>query len=226
MEKLLKENHGFSLLEILIAMVLMVAILGLSLNASFSSKDTLDKEVSGLERALRFMNDEAVLKNKVVRLHLQLDKNPQEYSVEYGPSDSFILPSQSETETVVTDLEEDKAKKKEINDTNLKFNKIIEFQDSNSILNDSIKIIGVAKSTDKKIYVNGDISIYAFPTGEREDSLLLIASDEDVVSLKINGFSNKIKKENYPLEKNSELELEAKYELKSKEIFEKWQKEK
>ncbi|RPJ66206.1 MAG: prepilin-type N-terminal cleavage/methylation domain-containing protein, partial [Alphaproteobacteria bacterium] len=103
---LLKNNQGFTLIEILVALVLMALVLGITISSPFSSRDDLDKDVNSIERAIRYMSDEAALKNAVIRFHLLLDTDPQEYAVEYGPSDSFILPPKPEFETSVESKEE------------------------------------------------------------------------------------------------------------------------
>lgn len=192
----------------------------------FSSRVDLDKEVNSLERAIRFMSDEAALKNAVIRLHFMLNKEPQEYSLEYGPSDSFILPPKPEFETKVETKEEEEKKKKELKNLNLKFNKIAEFQEKNSELPDDIKIIGVATPQSEKLQMLGEVSIYAYPTGEKDEALVIVGNDEDIISIKVNPFSMKVEHQIYPLGKTTEKELIEKQQEKASEIFEKWKKEK
>jgi len=224
--KSLNNEQGFTLIEILVALFLIVLVTSLALNGPLSSRSTLDKEVNSLERAIRFMTDEAALKNTVIRLHFFLDKEPQEYALEFGPSDSFILPPKSEFETKVETKEEEDIKKKEVKNLNQKFNKIAEFQESNSELPTNIKVIGVATPQSEKLQMAGEVSIYAFPTGEKDDALVLVASDEDIISIKVNPFSMKLEHQAYSLGKTTEKELLEKQQQKAKEIFEKWQKEK
>lgn len=221
----LKKNHGFTLIEILVAMVLMTIILAISLSGSYSSRDNLDKDVNSIERALRFMSDEAALKNVVVRLHFILDQRPQQYAVEYGPSDSFILPPSATNETKTVSLEEAEKSKNITKELNLKFNKVQEFQDSNYEMSDNIKIIGVGTSQSTKLQSSGEISTYTYPSGEKDNALVLIASDEDIISLKIDPFSMKIERQNHPLENTNSGDVGALQQAKAAEIFEKWQKE-
>lgn len=218
-------SRGFTLIEILVALLLIVLVLSLALNSPFSSRDDLDNQVKDLERAVRFMTDEAALKNAVVRLHFMLNKDPQEYAVEYGPSDSFILPPKPEFELVETKEEQEK-KKKELGKINLKFNKVSEFQEKNSELANNIKIIGVATPQSEKLQSQGEVSIYAYPTGEKDDALIIVGSDEDLVAIKINPFSMDITHKMYPLGEATAKELPEKQLEKAREIFEIWQKEK
>lgn len=223
-----KNDQGFTLIEILVALVLIAFILGISLNSPFSSRNDLDKDVNSIERAVRFMGDEAALKNTVVRLHLFLDKEPQEYVVEYGPSDNFILPPKSEFETKTESKEEEEKRKKQTKNLNLKFNRVAEFQEKNYEMASEIKVVGVATPQSEKMVTGGEVSIYAFPTGEKDDALVLVASDEDIIALKINAFTAKIDRESHPLGKNSkgEKDLGEIQRKKAQEIFEKWQNEK
>ncbi len=223
-----KQDQGFTLIEILVALVLIALVLSISISSPFSSRKDLDKEVNSIERAIGFMSDEATLKNAVIRIHFFLDKSPQEYAVEYGPSDSFILPTKPEFETKVESIEEEEKKKKDIKNLNLKFNKVTEFQEQNTELSSDIKIIGVGSSHSEKIQSHGEASLYAFPTGEKDEALVLLANDEDIISLKVNPFSMKIEKTTHPIGKTAanDNELATLQQIKAKEIFDKWLKEK
>lgn len=224
----LKNNQGFTLIEILVALVLIALVLGISISSPFSSRNDLDKDVNAIERAIRFMSDEAALKNAVIRLHFMLDKTPQEYAIEYGPSDSFILPPKPEFETKAESKEEEEKRKKEAKNLNMKFTKVTEFQDKNNEMTGEIKIIGIATPQSEKLQSFGEVSLYAFPTGEKDEALVLVGSDEDIISLKVNPFSMKIERETHPLGKptNGEKDLAELQNKRAAEIFEKWKKEK
>lgn len=220
-------SQGFTLIEILVALVLIAFILGISLNSPFSSRNDLDKDVNSIERAIRFMSDEAALKNTVIRLHFLLDKEPQEYAVEYGPSDNFILPPKPEFETKTESKEEEEKRQKETKNLNLKFNRVSEFQDKNYEMNSDIKVVGVGTPQSEKLQMKGEVSLYAFPTGEKDEALVLVASDEDIISLKVSAFTAKIERETFPLGKDvSGKDLAERQKKKAQEIFEKWQHEK
>jgi prepilin-type N-terminal cleavage/methylation domain-containing protein len=217
-------NQGFTLIEILVALVLIVLIMALAISNPFSSRGDLDKEVNSIERALRFMGDEAVLRNAVLRIHFILDREPQEYAVEYGPSDNFILPSAPKSEGGLETKDEENKKKKTLKDLNLKFNRVSEFSEKNSEISSNIKILGVANSQSEKVQNTGEVSLYAFPSGERDAALVIIASEEEVVTLKTNSFSPKIEREIIKIPKNNEKELIEYQNNLVKEIFLKWKK--
>jgi prepilin-type N-terminal cleavage/methylation domain-containing protein len=222
----LHNNQGFTLIEILIALVLVTLVMGIVISDPFSSRDQLDKDVNSIERSIRFMGDEAALKNAVVRLHFLLDKKPQEYAVEYGPSDSFILPSKADFETTVESKEEEENRKKEQKNLNLKFNKVVEFQDKNFEVSNNVSILGVATGNSAKLITKGEASIYSFPTGEKDEALVIIASDEAIITLRVNPFNVKVDRQSWPVKLRADKDLQASLEDQAKELFDKWQKEK
>lgn len=213
-------------MEILVALVLIVLVLGLTLSDSFSPNKALDEEVTKIERAVRFMSDEAALRNTVIRLHFLLDKEPQEYAVEYGPSESFVLPPSDEFETTTVSKEDEEKAKKATKDTNLKFNRIQEFQESNQEISSDVKIIGYGSSSSKKLKTTGEVSLYAFPSGEKDDAIIILATEESIVSLAVSAFNQKIDKKTYPLDNISNRDIKELQEDKAKEIFETWLKDK
>jgi prepilin-type N-terminal cleavage/methylation domain-containing protein len=223
--QLIKSNQGFTVIEILVALVLVVLVLSMALSDTFSGSSHLEDESEKIERALRFMGDEAALRNSVVRIHFILNRAPQEYAVEYGPSDSFILPPEPEYEASLSKEEQEKADA-ETKAVNLKFNKVQEYQDSNSQVAEDVKILGIGNSTSKRFKETGDIAVYAFPSGEKDDALILLADDDAIVSLELDAFSSKIEKRTHKLENLSNREITELQTQKAKEIFEEWIKNK
>ena len=225
-KKILKSNKGFTLIEILIAFVLILFVLSIAMSDAFNTSADLDTQSNDLERAVRFMSDEAALRNSVVRLHFMLDKAPQEYAIEYGPSDSFILPPVNEFETKTLSKEEEEKAAKATKEINMKFNKVQEFQESNTEVSDNVRILGVGNATSEKFTSTGEASIYSFPTGEKDDALILLANDEMVISLEVNPFNSKVEKKTFKLEPVGNKEINDLQTEKAKEIFETWLKDK
>ena len=185
-------DQGFTLIEILVALVLITLVLSLAISNPFSSRDDLDKEANDIERAMRFMSDESILRNAVLRINFILNKDPQEYAVEYGPSDNFILPSKPYVESTVESKDEEERKKKELKNLNLKFNRVSEFSEKNAEISTNIKILGIATLQAENIQMAGEASLYSFPSGERDAALVVIGSDEEIISLTTNSFTPKI----------------------------------
>ena len=223
--KLLLKNQGFTVIEILVALVLITLVMAVAISDPFNSSEDLYKEADGLERSIRFMGDEAALRNSVVRIHFLLDKEPQEYAVEYGPSDQFILPPEPEFETKSENLEEQEKQKKQTKEINLKFNKVQEFQESNTELRESVKILGIGLANSKYLKKSGDVSIYAFASGEKDDAIIILGNDESLISLEVDPFNQKIKRNTTKLELGNQTDINVAQEEKAKEIFEKWSRD-
>lgn len=225
LKKILKSNHGFTLIEILVAMVLIAIVLGLALPDTFNTAGHLDEQSDDIERAIRFMSDEAALRNSVIRMHFMLGKAPQEYAIEYGPSDSFVLPPESELEPTMLTKEEQEKADKETKEVNMKFNKVKEFQESNKEVSENVKILGIGNSSSQKLKTTGDASIYAFPTGEKDEAIIILGNEEKIISLETNAFNQKIEKKSYNIEAASNRDILDVQAEKAKEIFDKWEKD-
>ncbi len=225
-KKFLKSNQGFTLIEILVALALIAIFMTMAVSDSFNTSAHLDEETNNLERAIRFMSDEAALRNSVVRLHFMLDQAPQEYAIEYGPSDSFILPPVNEFETKTVSKEEEEKAVKLTKELNLKFNKIQEFQESNTEVSENVKILGIGNASSEKFISTGDVSIYSFPTGEKDEALILLANEDKVISLQVSAFNSKVERKSHPIGPVGNRELNDLLEEKAKEIFETWLKDK
>lgn len=221
LKNILKSNQGFSLIEILIALALIAIVTALTISNPFNSSRELDNEVNKLESAIRFMSDEAVLRNSVIRLHLLLDNSPQEYAVEFGPSDDFVIADESEENNTISPSEKEKLEKQG-KELNLKFNKVKEFQESNHSINENVRLIGIGNAYAKKLKTDGDVSLYTFATGEKDQAVVYLGNDSKIVALEVSPFSKKIKKNSYNLDdqKNTDI-IEAQKE-KAAELFSTW----
>ncbi|MBT3584986.1 MAG: hypothetical protein HN509_08770 [Halobacteriovoraceae bacterium] len=206
------------------ALFLIVIILTTVTNFTHSSRLDLDKALDNLERAVRFSGDEATLRNAIVRIHFILDEAPQEYAVEYGPNDSFVLPKVQQKE-IVESLEDRKLLNKKIEKLNQKFNKVAEFKSENHKVEEGVKIIGVGSSLDRQLNLDGDAALYVYPTGEKDAGIIILASDEELAYLALDPFTSQFKREYYKID--SEVDEEDLIDLqndKAKEIFTEWLK--
>lgn len=222
-----KRQLGFSLFEVLIALALSSIMLGLVVSDSFSEGKKLDTTIQDLEKAIRFAQDEAVIRNSVIRLNFFLDRSPQEYSVEYGPNDNFVLPSTllEEDETKVTSVRDEEEKKKDLEAFNKKFNKVREFSEKNIELPELVKIVGVGSDLNKQLVSVGNAAIYVYPTGERDGAIMILGTSEEVVALKIAPYSNETEREYITLDDVEADELSDKQVDVAKVLFDKWIKQ-
>ncbi|MBF0363114.1 MAG: prepilin-type N-terminal cleavage/methylation domain-containing protein [Oligoflexia bacterium] len=220
-------NSGFSLIEILVALTL-VGIVIYSVDFSLTGgSDDVESCISTFERASRFASHEAILRGTMVRIHLSLEKNPQEWVLEAAPDGDFILPLFEKYDDNSKLSLEDKAKKeKMIKDVNNKFSKISEFQDEVGTLPGRIKIVGVATSARSSMLVqDGEASIYFYPNGEKDAALMIFSGAAEVFSLTIGPFTDEMQRDFFTFDKKkSEDMLLDEMEAKAKEIYDKWLK--
>jgi len=223
--KLINKRDGFTIVEILVALMLMSVIFALVIGVSFDSRKDLQESVNSIERAVRFTTDESSLKNVIGRIHFILDKTPQEYYVEMGPDDSFVLPANDEeiADQTIMSLEEKKKYEKSIDDVNKKFSKIKEFEEENKALPEEIRIIAVGTTINKKLQSTFQSSIYFYPTGEKDGALIILGSSDEVATIEIAPFVTEIRSTYKLIDKEDQkVTLEEKQMKIAEEIFKEW----
>lgn len=216
-------NKGFTLIEILVAITIVGLVLGISLN-TFNNSNDIEEAVNNVERSIRYSIDEAALRNVIIRTRFNLDGEPQTYTVEYGPDDSFVIPLSEveEQDTSVLRAEENAKKKK---DFNKNFNRIPEFSDGPKEVKDTIRIIAVGSSLTGLLYLDGQASLYTYPTGEKDGGIVVIGNDQEVVAVTFEPFLLGFKNLRQLI--NPELEFEEvndEQDRIAKEMFENWLK--
>lgn len=215
-------SGGFSLLEILIALFLVILTLSLGVGGLNLAPQKLENLAGDLERALRFSSDEATLRNAVVRLHFDLSTSPQEYAVEFGPEGTFLLP-----DVKISNLEDlsSNEQEKQIEQTrewNGEFNKIKDFQEKNKTLEDGFRLVGVATTIQEEFITDFYGDIYHYPTGERDGALIVLASATEVLGIFIAPFSQEFRRVRLPL--GEEEEEEEAQNQKGRALYEEWKK--
>lgn len=219
-------QKGFTLIEILVALVLVGLIIGVAISDPFSQRKNLEEDLDQIERGLRYMNDEAALKNTVVRFRALISKDPGEWAVEYGPSENFILPSQTEMGAATESQAEEEERKKEEEATNRNFSRISDFNESNNELKNNVKFAGISTRLTGKLQTTGESSIYAFPGGDRDEAIIMLATEEEIATLEVEAFSSNIKRNFYPLSDRKEEELEEKIKGLTLELYQRWENKK
>lgn len=215
-----KGAKGFTLIEIMVSLILVVLLFTLSLGGNFDDRTRLEEASNHVERALRFCVDESILKNTIVRTRFIFNLDAHEIVVEFGPQGNFVLPADLLDEKI-----EDKEKTKKEKDINNKFNKIQEFQDSNIVFDDDIRITGVASSISQTLMTQGQASVYFYPSGEKDSALVMVASSDEIIAIKSNAFTMDIQKDYHPIEMSGTDSLQDAQEKLSRKIFEDWLKE-
>lgn len=221
--KSLKGHDGFSLLEVLVALSLMTIIFALVIKGTSSSRDKIDEALESIERSVRFASDESALRNAVIRVHFFLDKNPAEFAVEYGPSDSFMLPATSEEGAVksLADLEKSEKEQKKINQS---FARITEFQEKNAKLTGDVRLVAVGSSVQTVPQTEGQPSIYMFPTGEKDSAIIVVGNNEEIAALVVDGFSGDFQRVYKTIESSNKENLNEIQTKMALDLFKEWQK--
>lgn len=216
-------QSGFSLIEILVAMFLMTMVFTFVTSFNFTKRQALEEGLNKLERAVRFGTGEAAIRNVMVRMHFLLDKEEQEWALEYGPNDRFVLPAKNEASAVTTlkdEEEEDSAQKK----MNSQFNKLQEFANANETFPYGVRVVSVSSGTDEKPVEEGEPSLFLYPTGEKDDGFIVLGNEDEVVALEIAAFSPDIRRKYLTLPEGNDEDLRERQTRAGMELFEEWKK--
>ena len=228
-------SEGFSLLEILIALFIGTLILGLGLGIRFDSSDRtqLEETMEILERAVRFGVDEAVLRNRVIRLHFFLGKYPQEFTLEYAADENFVLSKKIKDGDEEDEGEAAQEERRELwEKINQQFQPVEEFREENQSLPERVRIFGVGTTAFERLIGGFEVSFFIYPSGEKDGALIILGTEDEMGTLGIEEFTmdfqrNWIENPENIAEDDGEDEEEEEIPTpgqwrKSKELFEKW----
>jgi hypothetical protein len=208
----------------MVALVLVTMMFGLIPNGTFGgSREDLENSVLDVERAVRFAVNESILRNAIVRVSFSISEEKTTYVVEYGSGANLILPENVDESKLSI---KEKEQQEKINKTlDSQFNKVSEFADEDKTLPEGITIAGIGSSYIGEIKYEGNISIYFYPTGEKDSALIFLASDEELITLDIPPFEDTTSKEYYTFTNQDKNNLVDSIDSIMKGKFEKWLKE-
>lgn len=219
--KLFKNDQGFSLIEILVALVLAAMIfLAIPSSEHVQKHRDLKSAVDDLDRSVRFAGNEAVLRNCVVRLRLSLDKSPIEYTVEYGPAGNLPLPDMPEKTS--KSLEEEKVEKDKQVALDRQFTKVEEFEDIKHKISEDVTILGMASTSQKKLMKDGEATLYFYPTGEKDGGLIIFSTTDEIAYLEIAPFLSDTNSVFEPLKTSGVAKLEDILQTRMDEVYKEW----
>ncbi len=223
--KFLNNHHGFSLIEIMVALLLAAIIFVAVPTGDTSAKHrALQNTIDDFDRSVRFASNESVLRNRLVRLRIDLDQDPIQYVVEYGPSDNLVLPDQTEEPSTGLSLEEEKAAQDAKKKLDGQFTKVEEFEDIRREINQDVSFIGLASTIQKKIMSEGQAVIYFYPTGERDGALFFLGTNEEMAWLEVEPFQIETRQTFYTFPTESVAKTSDLQQTKMDEIVKEWQK--
>jgi len=208
----------------MVALTLMVLIFTIMpIGSSNQFHTSLEESMEEFDRATRFAVNEAILRNSIVRISIDMDKEPNEFAVEYGPSGNMVLPGTVDTDKLsIKDRERELKKVKSIDG---QFSRVAEFSEENKLLPDTVNITGIYSAYLQKTITEGKVSIYFYPTGEKDNSLIFLTTEEEMGTFDIPPFENRTIV-NYHLYSEYELNrLDDAIEEKMKDLLDKWLKE-
>lgn len=216
-------QRGFTIVEIMVALSLIVLIFALIPSASNDREHAkIQETLNDFDRAVRFAENESILRNVIVRIRINLDETPQKYTVEYGQSPNLILPEQKDLSRLsLKDREKEEARSKKLSS---QFATVDELFNEDKEIDESLKVYGIATSYYQNLITEGEVSIYFYPTGEKDNALIILSNEYEVATLDIPPFENVTRDDYHPF---SELELENpddSAETKAREVFQQWLK--
>tara|TARA_Y100000768_G_C23990847_1_gene692701 strand:+ start:2962 stop:3666 length:705 start_codon:yes stop_codon:yes gene_type:complete len=218
------DERGLSLIEVLIAITLVAVITAVAVNGTvFNDREDLEESIFEIDRALRYATNEAIMRNSIVRMRVNLDAEPVEYVIEYGQSSQMVLPEMVDTEKLSIEDREREAEKQ--NKLDSKFSNTTYFEDGPRKFRDNVGFYGVGTSYLDDIIITGNVSIYFYPSGEKDSAILFLYTQDELVSLKVPPFEEKLYDDYYVFNQSEADFIEDTLETKSKEIFQQWLKE-
>ena len=189
-----------------------------------STRQELEGTIDKVKRAVRFASDEAVLRGRITRIYIKLDEYPQTLQVDYGPDGNFVLPNFLTTDTSKKSLKEKEESDKDEKKLSQSFSPVTEFQDSPMEINENIRIRGIGSTLTNTVFNEGSISLFFYPTGEKDGGFILFSTNEEMATLTYQPFTNEIDEEFLEIVTEAEDEemLEKYFNDKSQEFFDIW----
>ncbi len=219
--KLIKNDQGFSLIEILVSLVLVALIfLAIPSSDNVQKHRDLKSAVDDLDRSVRFAGNEAILRNSVVRLRISLDKTPIEYTVEYGPAGNLPLPDMPEKAS--KSLEEEKIESEKRASIDRQFTKVAEFEDIKHEISEDVTILAMASTSQKKLVKNGEATLYFYPTGEKDAGLIIFSTTDEIAYLEVAPFLSETNSVFEPLKTSGVAKLEDILQTRMDEVYKEW----
>lgn len=218
--KIPSKQSGFTLVEVLVALLLVSLIVLAWPQGDTESHRELISTVESVDRSLQFAANEAILRNSVVRLRISLEKSPVEYTVEYGPAGNLPLPDLPDVS--VKSLAQEEDEKKKLAGLDQQFTKVEEFEDVKVELSDEVAILGVGTSSFKRLTTAGEANIYFYPTGEKDAALIFFATTTEMAWLEVQPFLAETNATYETIDSKRVAKLEDILQTRMDEVYKEW----
>ncbi len=218
-------QKGFSLIEILVAMALVSIILLIAVGTDFSDRKSLDQILDKYERVIRFSSDEAILKNNFVRMNLNIDKDDgQHLSLEYSDDKNFVIDLElARRESSESDSDKELREEKE-KEQNSSFSNVPEFEAEDFELPGNVVLLGSGSELTENFITSGKTQIYFYPNGQKDASIIIFATSDELATLEIEPFRRVINRRYIKIPEDFNGEFEEYIIEKANEIFSEWAK--
>ena len=204
-------HQGFSLVEIMVALMLVALVFAIIPTESRDEEhERLENVVTQIERAVRFANNESILRNSMMY-------------VEYSTDGGLALPNFADESDLSLSEREEMAKK--VKNLDSQFQKVSEFSEENDRLPEEVQVLGLANGSRDNIVESGKANIYFYPTGEKDSSLIFLTTRDEMATVDIPPFENTTFSD-YSIYTPAELNnLDSARTDKMKELYSEWKKD-
>ncbi len=189
-------QKGFSLLEILVAMALVSFMLFFVTGTDFSNRKSLDQTLDKFERIIRYSADEAILRNSFIRINYTFDSEGEESGIklEYSDDKDFVIDLNLEEKSKEESQIDDEVLEERIKERNSSFSQVDEFDRDEFEIPPNVQVIGAASELSPKLVTENNIQIYFYPNGQKDSSIIIFATDDEIAYLIIEPFQSVIKR--------------------------------
>lgn len=222
---LIRGEKGFSLLELMVALMLIGTVFLLfPSDTSDGLHAKLEKSLSAIQRAIRFAANESIVRNSVVRLTFKYDENPVQYVVE--TTEGSEVPRLAPVDLGKLSMQERELYIKAQQAYDRQYVAIAEFEDQVKELPEDVILLGVGTQYSNRLVSDSNVSIYFYPTGEKDSALIVLGTEDEIATLDIPSFEMETDRQYYSYTEG-ELSLGEDFiERKARNLYEEWKREK
>ncbi len=213
----LKNSQGFSLIEILLALLLVAFMAAFVVFSPNNQRKVLKETVDVFRRSLRYARNEAILNNALVRIRINLEEEPIEYAIEVSTKKNLLLKTFKAQKDL--DLAESKIQQEERQRFDQNFAPVDGLERVHYDFDPEVTFLGFSSLRQKELQRDSEFIIYFYPDGRVEPSLLVISSTQEAVAM---SFSHKLRDYYYTYDLVSRP-LESEQERILTEVYQSWQ---